>query len=263
MKTFADSPGSTGNTTHFRHSRAAFTLIELLVVIAIIAILASMLLPALSKAKAKGQQTRCLNNLRQIGISLQMYLQDHSKYPGHYQVAGNQIVYPPRLLSGVSSNLDVWNCPAEKPRFYYTNNPTTGRPITVTPTTGFCYGYNDWGGVSEFTEPYQGLGADIVAGGTKPWEKEVSESHVKNPTDMICLTDSKSDASWDTAVDPKGTAPSPNGEDPEWPSRRHSMGSNVMFCDGHAEYAKQKDLVSKTEKWRKRWNADNTPRLIQ
>ena len=117
-----------------------FTLIELLVVIAIIAILAALLLPALSRAQEAGKRIQCLNNMRQLGISLKLYAGDNGDF------------YPPRtnawrwptLLQDNYRNLKLLVCPTDAHKGVpatETNSPTIG---DKSPRSYFINGWNDY-----------------------------------------------------------------------------------------------------------------------
>ena len=98
--------------------KLSFTLIELLVVIAIIATLAALLLPVLGRAKESGRATGCLSNLHQIGLALQLYVQENQNrlpcmsdiYPG----MTNQFPGPDQVLSNQLGNLNALRCPSDQ-----------------------------------------------------------------------------------------------------------------------------------------------------
>ena len=234
-------------------TKRAFTLVELLVVIAIIGVLVALLLPALSRAKATAQSTACKNNLRQMGIALLGYVNTHDAYPPDaYRNTSVNVAtttgWNAILLRDAGGKPELFNCPSSEPSAHWsTNRSKFGYqfPYNVDRSVRFSYGYNILG-----VATVSGLGA---SDGILP----LRAGRVLKPADMIVIGDSHINGFADAELSFHMILPERGVM--RRPGDIHRGGANILFCDGHVEWALQERWIVREDSVARRWNNDNQP----
>ena len=271
-----------------------FTLIDLLVVIAVICMLAAILLPAMSRAKIAADNAVCASNLRQYGVALSCYAGDFKYYPPCYLDETNAfgvINWCERLEPYTKTKWVTWDTIFDN-KYPMPNSieacPSYRRLPCAMPA---CYAYNNTG----FSTPEYG---QLGLGGTGlppavPSPATISpdlmsvppdqirltrEDDVVHPSDMIAFGDA---LVGDTGLNQvQGWADLcgpwwmvwfelgfPGGDfDGQaelalmWEKRRHAWHWNVVFCDGHTEKHRTRELFDGAlDSVVRRWNRDNLP----
>jgi prepilin-type N-terminal cleavage/methylation domain-containing protein/prepilin-type processing-associated H-X9-DG protein len=211
---------------------AAFTLIELLVVIAVIAIIAAMLLPVLGRAKEAGKRISCLNNLRQLSLSAQMYVNDSQ---GYYPPRSESDRWPDKFYDNYGQNLKLLLCPNETTDPASNGSSSSNNVADAAPRSYFINGWNDF---------FSGMNDG----------DSLKENAIKYPSDTIVLGEKSSghgdyymDLYENGGNDFTGVAEQ-SRHDGHGPGTM-TGGSNYAFTDGSARFIKFPQSLDPLNMW--------------